>query len=185
MPPIHPGVFSTRQTGSTLIISMILLVIVMMLGITAMVTSNTQFKLSGNLQFEDSAMNNAETAVTTAENWLSTGTNYSNAGFTTYSAGTAQLHPISHLAGLAPPANDPLTMTWSDGNSVMVNANSQQRYLIELISRNSRLLGSSPIVGGRTSTACNQVNTYQITGRGLSARGATKYVQSYYSVLSC
>ena len=31
----------------------------------------------------------------------------------------------------------------------------------------------------------DQVNTYQITGRGTSARGATKFVQSFYSVLNC
>jgi hypothetical protein len=53
------------------------------------------------------------------------------------------------------------------------------------MSRNNKLQGSSQVVGGRTSSGCNQVNTYQITGRGTSARGATKFVQSFYSVLNC
>ncbi len=173
----------TRQKGATLIIALLVLVLIMMLGVTAMTTSNTQFKLAGNLQFEDSAMNNAEAAISTAEKWLSTGTNYSNPGFTAYSATSPELHPIGHLASLTAPANNPLTMTWDDSNSVVAAAS--QRYMIELLSTNNRLLTSSQAQGGRTSTGCNQVNTYAITARGQSARGATKFVQSYYSVLSC
>lgn len=173
----------SRQKGATLIIALLVLVLIMMLGVTSMTTSNTQFKLAGNLQFEDSAMNNTEAAITTAEKWLSTGANYSNPGFTTYSAASPHLHPIGHLAGLTAPANSPLTMTWDDSNSVQ--ATDSQRYMVELLSTNNRLLTSSQATGGRTSTGCSQVNTYMITARGQSARGATKFVQSYYSVLSC
>lgn len=75
-------------------------------------------------------------------------------------------------------------MTWDDTNSRAV-AGTTQRYYIELISQNNRLQGSSQVVGGRASSGCNQVNTYMITGRGASARGAVKFVQSYYSVLNC
>ena len=183
-----------RQRGATLVIALLILVLIMMIGITAISTSNTQYKLAGNLQFEDSAMNNTEAAVTAAEQWLSTGTNHSNAGFTAFAVGTTpQLKPIGYLAGLASPNNNPLSITWSDSNSCSVGSagtpctggNSAQRYLIELMSRNNRLQGSSQVVGGRTSSGCNQVNTYQITGRGASARGATRFVQSFYSVLSC
>lgn len=172
-----------RQKGATLIVALVVLLLIMMIGVTSITTSNTQFKLAGNLQFEDGAMNNAEAAISAAEQWLSTGTNYSHAGFSTYSGATPHLHPIGHLAGLTAPANNPLTMTWSDSNSMEVADN--QRYLIELLSLNNRLRTSSQAQGGRTSTGCNQVNIYAITARGQSARGATKYVQSIYSVLSC
>ena len=53
------------------------------------------------------------------------------------------------------------------------------------MSLNNRLQGSGQNTFGRASSGCNQVNTYLITGRGTSARGATKLVQSYYSVLNC
>lgn len=172
-----------RQKGATLIVALVVLLLIMMIGVTSMTTSNTQFKLAGNLQFEDGAMNNAESAISAAEQWLSTGTNFSNPGFTTYSGATPHLHPIGHLAGQVAPANNPMTMTWSDSNSVQVTDN--QRYLIELLSLNNRLRTSSQVQGGRTSTGCNQVNIYAITARGQSARGATKFVQSIYSVLSC
>lgn len=181
-----------RQRGATLVIALIILVLIMIIGITAVSTSNTQYKLAGNLQFEDSALNNAEAAVTAAESWLSSGTNFRNAGFTTYTRNvTPQLYPI----GQAP---NPVAMDWVDStdnvataNSISVNdpltgnRNISQRYFIEQMSINNRLQGSSQVVGGRTSSGCNQVNTYLITGRGTSARGATKFVQSYYSVLSC
>jgi Tfp pilus assembly protein PilX len=65
----------------------------MMIGIVAVGTSDTQFKLAGNLQFDNNAMNNAELAVSTGENWLSTSQNYANPGFSTYSSGTPQFYP--------------------------------------------------------------------------------------------
>jgi hypothetical protein len=77
-------------------------------------------------------------------------------------------------------------MTWSDTNSLPVTSGDDtQRYIIEKVSNNVRLMGSSVVLGDRASTACNQVNTYLVTARGTSVRGATKFVQSYYSVLSC
>ncbi|MDO8811614.1 MAG: PilX N-terminal domain-containing pilus assembly protein [Gallionella sp.] len=170
-----------KQSGSTLIISLIILILLMLLGVTAMNTSDTQFQLAGNLQFEDSAMNNTETAINASETWLAASgvTNYNNAGFTTYNAGASpQLYPAAAVV-------DPLTMTWDNTTSSQVAGTDNQRYIIQQVTTNSRLAGSSQAVGGRTSTGCNQVNTYRVTGRGQSARGATKFVESYYSVLSC
>ncbi|MEO8856808.1 MAG: hypothetical protein ABI343_07420 [Burkholderiaceae bacterium] len=184
---LRPFRYSTpaRQRGATMVIALLILVLIMMLGITAISSSNTQYKLAGNLQFQDSALNNAETAVTAAERVLSDGATFSSPGFTTYDgAASPQLLPLGRLAGLAAPSNSPLTMAWADSNSVSVGSN-DQRYFIEIMSRNNRLQGSSQVVGGRASAGCNQVNTYLIHARGLSARGATKFVQSYYSVLNC
>lgn len=173
-----------RQSGSTLVISMIVLVVIMLLGTMAMVTSDTQYKLAGNLQFQDAAMNNAETAITTAENWLASDTNYADTAFTTYDPSKPHLYPIGYLEARAAPNNSPLTMDWSDNNSIQVD-NDDQRYIIELMSVGNRLSGSGQTIGGRASSGCNQVNTYRITARGASARGTTRFVQSYYSVLSC
>lgn len=185
-----------NQRGATLVIALLVLVLIMMIGITAVSTSDTQYKLAGNLQFEDSAMNNAETAVTAAESWLSTGANFGNAAFTAGDPSTSP-DPGPDLATpeLLPRTTAdavrtaritrPFTLAWSDANSLAVGGNTAQRYYIELMSLNNRLLGSSQVVGGRSSAGCNQVNTYLITARGTSARGATKFVQSYYSVLNC
>ena len=187
-----PFIFNPRrqQTGSTLIISLIILIMVMMLGVTTMVTSNTQYKLAGNLQFEDAAMNNAETAIAEAETWLATGTNYKVAGLISDACSgrsSPHLYPLDTTVIPAAPcsANNPLTMDWGNTNSVQAVAADNARYLIELLSTNNILIGSTVVVGGRRSSACNKVNTYSITARGISARGASKFVQSYYSVLNC
>lgn len=171
--------FYDNQKGSTLITALVILILIMMIGITAVVTSGTQYQLAGNLQFEDGAMNNTETSITTAENWLSTGSNYADAGFTTYSAATAHLHPI----GL--PSTLPINMTDSVFEANSAELTNNQHYMIQKVSSDNRLIGSGVGSGGRTSTGCNQVNTYLITSRGNHARGATKFVQSFYSVLSC
>jgi type IV pilus assembly protein PilX len=171
-----------RQKGATLVIALLVLVLIMMIGITAVTTSNTQYKLAGNLQFEDSAMNNAEAAVTSAESWLNTSTtanppvpHYLDAGFTTAGV-TPELLPIGA-------SNNPLTMAWSDTNSKSVGGNTAQRYIIQMMSTNNLLQGSSASMGAQAKSVCSLgVNTYLITGRGTSARGASKFVQSYYSI---
>lgn len=185
MRPFKP---SHSQSGSTLIISMIILILLMLLGVTAMKTSDTQFQLAGNLQFEDSAMNNAETAINAAETAMANGTHpIADPGFTT--AYVSANGPVT--AGLYPTSSgiDPFTLDWTgaggNGNNYSVQALGGQNYVIELMSTNSRLVGSGQTIGGRPSSGCNQVNTYRITARGTSARGATKFVQSFYSVLSC
>jgi Tfp pilus assembly protein PilX len=177
----HPP---SSQKGATLIIALILLVLIMTLGIAAFNSSKVQFKLAGNLQFEEIAMNNAETAVAAAEGWLSTAGNIKNAGFTTYSTATPQLHPIGHLQNLAAPANDALTMAW-DGTSDVLVGSGNQRYMVQLMSAGNTLIGSDVKFGGPKASACNKVNTYMITARGQATRGATKFIQSYFSVLSC
>jgi type IV pilus assembly protein PilX len=188
----HPA----RQRGATLVVALVVLVLIMMVGIMAVSTSNNQFKLAGNLQFEDSALNNAETAVTAGENWLrpdSSAPNnrhFDDPGFSTYDRNaTPQLLPMGRLEGLAAPNNNALTMTWVDAtentataNSVMVGGNPAQRYFIQLIGRNIAPPGGSLVLKTPNCTE-NAVNTYLITGRGTSARGASKYIQSLYSVL--
>jgi Tfp pilus assembly protein PilX len=168
-----------RQTGSTLIVSLIILILIMMLGVMAVSTSDMQFKLSGNLQFEDDAMNRAETVIASAEEWLATGTNYKDAGFAAYA--TAHLYPAGYLKALGV---DPLSMNWDNSNSVQVGGQESQRYFIESVALN-QTLATDGIGNPRAVTGCRKVNTYLIAARGQGARGASKFIQSYFSVLSC
>jgi Tfp pilus assembly protein PilX len=172
-----------RQRGaSSLFVTVILVLVIMMLGITAAVLSNTQFRLAGNLQFENLAFNQAEGAVANGESWVSTGTNSKDAGFDAHAAGTPHLHPMGYLAasGL-----DPLTMTWDNSNSLAVAGDDTRRYLIEKVGADNQVLGSGLGVGGRLNTACQKVNIFRIAGRGTSVKGTTKIVQSTYTVPSC
>jgi Tfp pilus assembly protein PilX len=155
--------------------AMVVLVLIMMLGIAAVNTSNTQFKITANLQMEDTAFNNAEIAVSSAENWLLTGSNYSNADFFTTQVTAGIMQPTE--------SNSPLSMAWTDADSVPVN--SSARYTIQLLSVNSVTSGSSAAIGKQLVGGCSKVNTYLITGYGTSARGAKKFIQSYYARSSC
>jgi type IV pilus assembly protein PilX len=172
-----------NQRGASLAVALVVITVLMLSGVAAFYASGTQFRLAGNLQYQNAALNQAETAVAAGESWLATSTNFQSAGFTTYSSSvTPHLYPAGYLA-----ANniDPLTMTWSDTNSVKVDTTGNQRYLIELLASNKRLMGSDLSIGGRTSTGCSQVNLYRLTARGASGRGSAKTVQSAYSVKSC
>jgi Tfp pilus assembly protein PilX len=172
-----------RQRGvSSLFITVILVLVVMLLAITASVLSNTQFKLAGNIQFENVAVNLGEGAIATAESWLKTGTNGKNASFTTFSSDTPYLYPIDYMA-----ANslDPLAMTWSNSNSFAVGGNDNQRYVIEKYGADNQPLGTGLDSGGRPLTGCQKVDVFRISARGLSAKGTMKLLQTTYSVPSC
>jgi Tfp pilus assembly protein PilX len=83
--PSHDRRLYKQRGASSLFLTVILVMVVMLLAVTASVLSSTQFRLAGNLQFENIAFNLSETAVASAENWLSTGANAKNDGFTTRS----------------------------------------------------------------------------------------------------
>jgi len=157
------------ERGSTLIISLIVLIILMLLGVTAMNSSGTQFKLAANLNFENVALNNAETATQATERLLET------------LPSTAAAPAASAAASLT----DPFAMTWTDADSAQVVAGDDtQRYVIGYVSTNASPLAGIGLdctdPGNEKKFDC--VNTYLITTRGLGQRGATKLVQTYYAV---
>lgn len=171
-----------RQRGASLIVSLIVLILMAILGVTGMTVAETQGKQAGNVQFQNAAFNDAETASAAAASWLYTGNNFRNAGFTTYSSGTKQLYPMNYMTtnGI-----DPLTMTWGNGNSLAVDASGAQRYVVEKVAAGKILPGSSMSVGGLSSSSCKQVDVYRVTARAAGTRGSIKLVQTYNSVLSC
>lgn len=171
-----------RERGISLVTTLVMLLAVMVLGLSAITISKSQFMLAGNLQFQSGALNEAEAAAVVAEQWLSSGTNYLNAGFTTYNTSAGYLYPIGYMS-----ANniDPLTMTWNTTNSIQVGSITTQRYLIEFIAKDKTLIPTGLAVGGRASSGCNKTDVYRIIAQGGSARGSSRMVQSIYSVLSC
>ena len=171
------------QRGISLAVALVVITVLMLTGVAAFYSSGTQFRLAGNLQYQNAAMNQAETAVAAGESWLATATNFQNAGFIAYNnSASPHLYPVGYLTANS---MDPLTMTWTDSNSLKVDSTGNQRYLIEMLAQNKRLAGSDLSIGGRTSTGCSQVNVYRISALGASARGSSKTVQSAFSVKSC
>jgi len=164
-----------NQRGAALVTGLIILAILLLLGASAVMVSNTQFKVAGNMQFQNLAVTRADSATASAENWLNTEPNINNAGFTT--AGTPGLYPPT-----AP--IDPLTMTWNDNTSINVDGTGYQRYTIELYlpDRTPPTSSFAQCNSYGQTAPCSKVNLYRITGRGVSTLGATKIVQSLYAV---
>ena len=161
------------QKGAALIVGLVVLGALLVLGVGAVTVANTQFKVSGNMQFQTLALSNAESAIATAENWLNT--NYANTGFNTL--GQPGLYPSTNLI-------DPLTMTWNDSTSIKLDSAGTQRYAIELYMP-SRRPPTSSVTQCNTYGAvapCAEVNLYRVSARGTSTLGATKVVQTIYAV---
>ena len=182
----------TRQRGISLVTTLVLLIAVMVLGLSAILISKSDFVLSGNLQFQSLALGQAEASTIAAEQWLAEhgGANVTTdyPGFITYSSATPHLYPPdSNIDATA------MTMTWSDSNSKIPadpdgtdpGSSTTQRYLIQLLALNKTLIPTSQNIGARKASGCNKVNFYRIIAQGTSARGASRFVQSIYSRLSC
>lgn len=162
-----------RQRGASLVVALVMLAVLMALGISGYVASTTQFRMAGNLQFQNIAAANAESALAQAETWIVT--NFTDAGFTSRVPGG--LYPLNT-------GPDPLTMTWDDTTSVSTGLLGTQRYYIELIVAN-RILPSNSITTCNIyglSAPCPAVNVYRLTARGTSILGTTKIMQSVFAV---
>jgi Tfp pilus assembly protein PilX len=175
-----------RQRGVTsLFVTLIVLLVMMVLGVTAALLSGTQFKLASNLQAESIAFNLAEGSTNVAQGWLVTGTNFRDEGFTTYSSGTTpQLYPIgSYPAGVDPavPAWE-TKMTWTDANSVAIDGDATKRYFIQKLATCQSTLGSTAGRGGRRMTKDDRADLFRITSRGTSVKGTVKVLQTTYTV---
>ena len=74
--------------------------------------------------------------------------------------GAMAMEPVGHIAGLTAPSNDPITMTWNGTYDLQV-ANSNQRYMIELVSTGNRLIviGDSILAGTAARYGNEMCNT--------------------------
>ena len=68
--PHFQGQPHTTQRGTALVMSLIFLLILTILGVTAMTTSSLQEKMAGNLRDQFMAMEAAESALRAGEQWL-------------------------------------------------------------------------------------------------------------------
>ncbi len=162
-----------EQAGSSLVVSMIMLVVLMLMGVGAIVVSKSQYRMAGNFQFQNLAMASSESALSEAENWVAA--NHTDPDLVTRVPGG--LYPI----GTAP---DPYTMVWDDTTSEKVDLFGNQRYIIEVLAAD-RVLPSNSITTCNVyglSGPCPRVNVYRISARGSSARGSTKIVQTVFTV---
>jgi len=172
-----------RAAGFSLITAVVIVLMVTIVGLSAMSTSRTQLQATGNNQYQITALHEADRGAATAETWLRTGTNSKSAGFATRGNDTPALFPTGYLA-----ANslNPLTWSWADTNSQSLNSG-VSRYLVEQVATGVMPVGESQrsLVDPEGATDCKSVNVYRVTARGTAVAGASRTVQTVFSVDGC
>lgn len=165
--PLNPP---ANQTGSVLIISLLILIVMTLLSVTSMTTTTVQEKMAGNTRDQGIAFQSAEAALRNAETdieGLAT-VNVFNGTNGLYARDT-EVNPFSNA-------------TWNNSRlytGPLSDAKTAPRYVIEL----SNVGTGDPLnVGnyGENSGAAS-VNTFRITARATGKTdGSYIYLQEHY-----
>lgn len=165
------------QRGSALIISLIILIVMTVLGLTAMSGSGLQEKMAGNSRDINLALQAAEAALRDGESY------YEN---TVVALGSAfnGANPGLYAEGSNPDIFS--DATWENARTYSGAINgvaSQPRYIIELIGElgNGKLMSE----GYGESSGLGRMTTVRVTARGVGgAEDTVVYLQSNYMKLN-
>lgn len=173
MQPIMHMRYPARQRGAVLIISLIILIVLTILGVTAMQSTTLEEKMAGNMRERDIAFQSAEAALREGESFLE----------------NVALPDFDDTDGLYKPADATplwLTVDWSTGSSdvrdvtekvALLDDAYQPTYIIEELPA-SIGAGDTLVTGFAPPQAAGN---YRVTARGLGPAGTGNVmVQSYF-----
>jgi Tfp pilus assembly protein PilX len=166
---------ASKQRGTALIFSLVILAIMTMLAVTGMGTSNLQFLMAGNMQQQTLALIKAENTIFTAADYAATSIN-SQASASPTSAGNGYFiyNDTTKLTGAEALYSSP-TSFWSNSSNYRTGSDSNEKYVIEYLA-NRPPTDSSLSIGALSSSPSR--NIYRVTARGISDKGATRTLQS-------
>ena len=174
---IHGNIRSSRQRGAALVISLLMLIILTLIGVTAMQTSGLEEKMASNSRDLNLAFQAAEAALKDAEDFINTGI----ASTTAFDGNTAGLYPP--VTETNPTAPDPYdNATWATALSysgTIDKVATQPKYIIELVGN----VGSDDIniSGYGESSGAGEITTFRLTARGTGGSdNASVLLQSYF-----
>ena len=147
-----------KQCGSVLAIALIFLLLMTLIGVTAMRTTTLQERMAGNMRDRNLAFQAAEVALREGERFLSD---------------TVVVGPFTNSGGLYQPAGDGQVNPWLaidwlvDGNSLATNAGlsdvaRQPRYIVEEMAAGST---ENP-AGLEADATLTETRVYRITAVG-------------------
>jgi len=162
-----------RQQGAVLIVSLIILLVLTLIGITGMRTTVLEEKMAGNMNDQNLAFQAAEAALRDGEDLMNT--LVTNASFN----GTA--------GRLAATDTDPdwfNEATWSNTNSIAYSGTldyvkTQPRYVLKYISAVTNTKGSLK-TGGYGSHRSSTVDQFRVTARGTGKSDTSKVILEAY-----
>ena len=150
-----------QQQGATLAIALILLLIITLLGVSAIQMTQMEEKMSANLEDKTLAFNAAESAAVAGETWV---------------LSLISEPKVQAACGSLPCVHEPYnidfttqTEAWWVANGApystsLINIATPGRYIVEFI----EFVSDSPVIGN-TSTINKGAYYYQITARGTGA----------------
>ncbi len=182
MPTQRSNIWTTsRQQGVALIMALVFLLLLTILGITALSTTSLEEKMAGNMKDRNLAFQAAESALLVGENWISTLTNKPNfpdTGKGLYVASTTSV-PVwesvtwTGTSGLVVYPSTP-DATISGG---LTKINTQPKYIIEDLAEVPEPGGSKVMDSYPSKT----MTILRITARGTGGTDAAQaMVQSTY-----
>lgn len=173
-----------KQQGVALVVSLIILVSLTMLGMTAIQRTTTDLSIAGNQRETGLMFQSAEVGLVSAENYLHDLT--TNADFDGRN-GMIEVKPTSTTYRSPDYFDD---TAWAAGNSTeaptslvsVFGIKEEPRYMIEYLGEQSQNpLASTNIHGYDPGATGDVVSVYRSTARGTGLTGNTyRYVQSYF-----
>ncbi|MEM7563689.1 MAG: PilX N-terminal domain-containing pilus assembly protein [Pseudomonadota bacterium] len=173
-----------KQQGVALVISLIILVSLTMLGLTAIQRTTTDLSMAGNQRETGLMFQSAEIGLVTAEDYIETST--TNADFSNTSLG---LYTVlaTDTSYYSPDYFDNASWTGSSQTAATsLNAYEQPRYMIEYLGdRSQNALAAVNIGSYGTQQTGDVVSIYRSTARGTGLTGNSfRYVQSYFGKIA-
>lgn len=178
-----------RQVGAVLVTSLFILVILTLLAISTMTTSNFELIMATNTQAQTAALANAETAVNEGEIVIIT--EYQGGMFNpdnanpvdpTDTANNASgIYAYDEGAGSTPGFLDPTDPTFWAGTKYATGP-SGYNYVIEFLGER-KTTGAGGSLGVGAGQQDETKYYYRLTGQGTGGRGAERFVQTLFVTL--
>ena len=171
----HPA----KQRGTALVLAMVMLTIMTLLAVTAMQNSNLQFLMAGNLQEQIRATISAENTLLTGQTYLIGSINSPSSPNPTLPASQGGLtgyyfYDQSTDSSGADYNQLKNSSFWTDTNTIKVDTDGKNRYVIEYLDNRPALGGSLEIGGPPEPTR----NIYRVTARSTTEKGGIRMIQS-------
>lgn len=170
--------FHNTQSGAALIISLLILLVMTIIGVTAMQTNILEEKMAGNDRDRSLSLQAAEAALRAGEDTIEAIVSLAAA----FDGTTAGLYPEDSIVDVFADA------TWTAGNSIeygtpIANVSTRPRYIIELIGKIGSATDDVNVGGGYGETSGQgTLYSFLITARGSgSSDSAVTLLQSYYA----
>jgi len=169
-----PAGQNIRQGGAVLIVSLLVLLVMTIIGVTAMQTTTFEEMMAGNMRDRNMAFQAAETAMRDAETLIEN------------SVSPAAFGTIVGLYGLnnADPDYDSASWDGTDSRAysgTVIGVAAQPRYYAKQVGVVVGTGGSRNIGVYGSQQSSGDVTTFRITARGVGGTSAARvYLQSYY-----